>query len=765
MGKNIFFIIGIFVIVLLNAFAFSQKTSSQKSSFNINSANQAFAAVQAKLKIRTGYRDLVFSVQQLEELQTGAQKCVDESDAHLQLVNQLLKSTQIEHGVPFQHADFQYLQSKKIFYLKQLSECRLFVYRSKEAIVDYKNTIQKISANFILKHSEPIWKIDFNNWPDSLKEINYSKMREVSGVDDLTQSHLTVGSILLLLTMIMALYVRSFILRFLATIENTHSVGCALLIVVSQFIFPGALFSFSSVYLDLLNSNVFPVPTIVEISHAALILTLSMAATRFLFYPSKSLPGLFALPIDLGKLFYYRILILLLLLFFGYVFVMLFREQVFSPSSLIDFVCTSYITLICIVTAWGFLLWHQSHYANQSPSHRATFVFFSAIFVITLTAIVVTECLGYHRLTIFAIMGLCLTIVYTVIFVALWRLTDVIFQWIDNVRYMTARKVRALFGVKFNKTMYEVVLIKFSIQFVLLCIYVIIILRSWSIASNFVDSIEAGLFSGFKFSGITIIPLRLILALLSFSIIFLMGRFIATSVARKHRFRGEEDTQIAISTIIIYVSFTIAVLFSLLTTGIDFTGLAIVAGALSVGVGLGLQNIVNNFVSGLILLIEKPIKPGDRVVIGKTEGFVRKIRIRSTQIATLTKEDVIVPNADFITQQVTNCMFRDRNSRVSCRVGVAYGSDLSIVKKLLLEVAEKHNEVISEAPNEPIVLFTQFGDNSLLFDLLCVIHDVNKKYTVMSDLNFAIDAIFRQHKIEIAFPQMDVHVKKTVIDQ
>ena len=112
-----------------------------------------------------------------------------------------------------------------------------------------------------------------------------------------------------------------------------------------------------------------------------------------------------------------------------------------------------------------------------------------------------------------------------------------------------------------------------------------------------------------------------------------------------------------------------------------------------------------------------------------------------------------------MTQQVVNYMFRDRYSRVSCQVGVAYGSDVHLVKKILLEVASKHTEVVQEAPNSPVVLFSRFGDSSLIFDLLCVIYDVNKKNFVMSDLNFAIDAAFRENKIDIPFPQREIHIK------
>ena len=254
----------------------------------------------------------------------------------------------------------------------------------------------------------------------------------------------------------------------------------------------------------------------------------------------------------------------------------------------------------------------------------------------------------------------------------------------------------------------------------------------------------------------------LILAFLVFAIVHILGRLISSSVAHRYQFSGEKDTQVAVASIISYVAFIVALFFSLLVAGVDFTGLAIIIGALSVGIGLGLQTIFNNFISGIILLLEKPIKPGDRIVVGETEGFVKKIRIRSTQIATLAKEDVIVPNAELMTSQVTNYMFRDRLWRVSCRIGVVYGSDVELVKKILLEIASQHSSIVHEGANEPIVLFREFADSSLVFELWCIINDVNQKFVVQSELNFAINQAFKQHSITIAFPQRDVHIRDYV---
>ena len=177
------------------------------------------------------------------------------------------------------------------------------------------------------------------------------------------------------------------------------------------------------------------------------------------------------------------------------------------------------------------------------------------------------------------------------------------------------------------------------------------------------------------------------------------------------------------------------------------------------GIGLGLQSIVNNFLSGLILLIEQPIKPGDRIKIDGIEGFVKKVSIRSTQIITPSKEDIIIPNSDLITHHVTNYMFSDKYWRVNCPIGVAYGSDTDKVCEALMEVAIAHPEVVNTPLNKPVVLFRSFGDSALLFELWCLIKDVNRKYVVTSELNLAIDQAFRKNNISIAFPQQDVHIK------
>ncbi|MFQ6006799.1 MAG: mechanosensitive ion channel domain-containing protein, partial [Woeseia sp.] len=220
--------------------------------------------------------------------------------------------------------------------------------------------------------------------------------------------------------------------------------------------------------------------------------------------------------------------------------------------------------------------------------------------------------------------------------------------------------------------------------------------------------------------------------------------------------RGARD---ALITLFGYVGFIIAVIIGLSLAGVDLRGIAIVSGALALGIGFGMQEIANNFVSGLILLFERPIRAGDFVTVGEVEGFVRSIRIRATEIETLDNQNVLVPNSELISGRVTNWVLRDTYGRLRIMVGVAYGSDVEKVREILETVARAHPEVITDgrAP-EPRALFMGFGDSSLDFELRIRINRIERRFQVTSDINFAIDQAFRDVNITIPFPQRDLHL-------
>jgi small-conductance mechanosensitive channel len=191
--------------------------------------------------------------------------------------------------------------------------------------------------------------------------------------------------------------------------------------------------------------------------------------------------------------------------------------------------------------------------------------------------------------------------------------------------------------------------------------------------------------------------------------------------------------------------------------GLNLTSLAFLTGALGIGVGFGLQNIVNNFVSGLMLLFERPFKVGDMVVVDNETGTVKKIGLRSTVIETFDRSELIVPNSLFISGKVTNWTRSNQIARVRITVGVAYGSDIERVLSLLKEAAETDHRVLSNP--EPNPLFLRFGDSALEFELHSWITDVKDMLSVRSALCQAIAGRFQAAGIEIPFPQRDLHLR------
>ncbi len=216
--------------------------------------------------------------------------------------------------------------------------------------------------------------------------------------------------------------------------------------------------------------------------------------------------------------------------------------------------------------------------------------------------------------------------------------------------------------------------------------------------------------------------------------------------------------QYAAAKVISYLVFVLGLTIGLQSLGVNLNSLVVVGGALGIGVGLGLQAIVSNFVAGLILLLEQPIKLGDRVQVGDTYGDVVRLRGRCTWIRTNENVVIIVPNSEFINQSVTNWTANDRQVRISIPLGVSYGSDPRVVRDILIAVARNHPDVLAEP--SPEVIFIEFGDSSLNFHLrVWTIQQVQTPARLKSDLYFAIFEAFRKEGIEIPFPQRDLHIR------
>jgi small-conductance mechanosensitive channel len=236
---------------------------------------------------------------------------------------------------------------------------------------------------------------------------------------------------------------------------------------------------------------------------------------------------------------------------------------------------------------------------------------------------------------------------------------------------------------------------------------------------------------------------------------FLFDRFLVHSGL-------DRALQYAIAQIIANVVLVVGVLIVLENTGIHLGALAVFAGAVGVGVGFGLQNIASNFISGLVILAERPITIGDRVEVAGITGQVQQIRARSTVIRTNDNITMIVPNTKFIDSPVTNWTYGDPRVRFRIPVGVAYGSDIGKVREALLAAGRENPNTLKDPA--PSIFLEKFGDNSIDFELVVWSSEMSARPSrYRSDLNFAIERKFREAGIEIAFPQRDLHIRSGVI--
>ena len=260
-------------------------------------------------------------------------------------------------------------------------------------------------------------------------------------------------------------------------------------------------------------------------------------------------------------------------------------------------------------------------------------------------------------------------------------------------------------------------------------------------------------------SGTTVFTLWTILYLLIFLfLLFYLSGKLKKWLVEKLLTKMALGARQALASIIRYAVIVIGVLIILQTAGINLTTFQVLAGAVGFGVGFGLQNIVSNFVSGLIILFERPIQIGDRIEVGNVEGDVVAINARSTTVVTNDNIAIIIPNTKFITQNVVNWSLTGKDVRFRIPVSIAYGSDLQKVVGLLEEIARGNPDVL-DGP-APSVRLLQFGDNGLNLELRVWSTTLtHRRATLISTLNFAIHEKFREHGIEIPYPQREIRFR------
>lgn len=312
------------------------------------------------------------------------------------------------------------------------------------------------------------------------------------------------------------------------------------------------------------------------------------------------------------------------------------------------------------------------------------------------------------------------------------------------------RVLETRFGIDQERMSYVARVIVVGLEFLLTLAVLPMVLLTWGYSgADILDWLRLGIV-GFEVGQYRISLVRILLAILLFLFLIFATRAVQRWLDRSVLSAARVDRAISHSVLtgVGYAGTAIAIVVGLSYAGLDFTQLAIVAGALSVGIGFGLQAIFNNFVSGIILLIERPIKVGDWIVVNGQEGHVRRINVRATEIETFDRSSIIIPNSVLITSSVTNWTHRSLMGRIVIRVGASYEADPELVLSILRRVAEESRLLLREPA--PSVVFEDFGTTAQMFSLRAFVPDVTRHGSIQTELRLAIAKAFKEANIEIA---------------
>ncbi|MGD9109032.1 MAG: mechanosensitive ion channel, partial [Gammaproteobacteria bacterium] len=752
--------IRIFIIaVLLLCCGAGFAVSNSNDNFNVKQATQTLNTLNLQLSTQKDVtvKDYKKAIGILTELQEQANICVDTAQDRIDTINQFWKESKVDEKESTVLTEAQkYLKDKKSQLVEQRSACRIFILRSNEVLNSFSESAQQLTTKKLLE-GQPGFLRQMIASIGQIKKVMVQFDKKLflnrSGLLALNTFNVTILVIFLCLSILLGIFVRYFAGKSIRNIKMPErffeKLRLILLFVSKKYSIFFLIFLTLAIFATIIDNLPQQITYLSWISYGLVVYVIGLAIIYLLFYPFRMRSNITGIAADIARPLITRLKLLLNLLLLSFVIYILWQGQR-CPAPVVALARTLFITLLSINLISIFWL------INRIPAlfieHRGLQFFINIFLTCSLIAILVAEWLGYQILVNFVLSGIVLTLISGFVAWVLTKIVTAMMQTLFKDGDGWQKSFRRLFGIKKHKVISELVFLGVILYILIWSGFLIALLRIWVLSETRFKILMDALINGFKVASIEIVPSRILSAFVFCIVVFLIIRFIRVILGKRSYKDIEQSSQAALSAIITYIGISITILVALIIAGVNFAGLAIIAGALSVGIGFGLQNVVANFVAGIVLLIERPIKPGDRIIIGDVEGFVEKIRIISTQIKTLKYSDLIVPNSEIISKQVNNLMFRDFYYRVYVTVGVAYGSNVELVQKLLLQAAEEHPEVIKgEGVYQPTVLFREFGNSSLVFKLVCIIRNVNLHYVVQSELNTKVNKLFAENNVTIAF--------------
>lgn len=643
---------------------------------------------------------------------------------------------------------------------KSLSKCNLLITNSDEVASKIREAGESYFKQKYLVRSPNIYEliIVYLKNPFEIVKESGAFIFENSGILNVDFVDIVTSFLAILVSVLIALWGRKKLLLLESRrqwqddfSENLVRASLTTLSTMLPYLAGSAAASISAL---LITTEVESIPFITEFSIGLLIFFVVTMIVRLLFAPCPPARLFISFTPEIAGNLAKRLRVLAVLGLVGYLaFYTVFSQSIIESNLLL---LRNIFSLFFVVN----LVWTLQAIINSPKLPRLRYI--SILAIVAVIATLIAEWLGYRNLAFGSRRMILLTFVVFVVFIGVSKLLEDLFDAIDQGQYDWCRRLHKTLGVDEHSKVPGLIWIRFLSAIAIWGLFLLLFISAWDYSGGLIEKVKSYLVVGFEIGEFRIVPSRIMSALLTFGLIIILSSWVRSKMENRWLKMtamgpGARDAMVTLTG---YVMFLIALLIGMSVAGFDFGNIAIIAGALSVGIGFGLQNIVNNFVSGLIILFERPVRKGDWIVVGGTEGYVKDIKIRSTRIETFDRSDVIVPNSELISNQVTNWVLTSKSGRAVIPVGVAYGTDVEKVREILLAIAEENTSVVkSGIVPEPAVLFREFGDSSLNFELRVFLYDIENRLKIISEINFAIYKAFKEQGIEIPFPQRDLHVK------
>ncbi len=747
-------------------------SANTEPEFNTDTINTFLSTIEADMENPdTLLQRLDDYLEQLPSFRTWARECITDSNGPVTDINTHLK--QLGEPIYDEPKDVsstrQHLVTKKSELEATLASCNAILVRSDAAIKEISIFRKRNLERQSFAHGRDIVTVinealtESHRWMSTL--IGVLKSDEVGQA--LNGSEVLMLFSIFAITLLIGLIVRRTLHRWhgdaLARWQQTNlgekdtgmRVLAGMAMTTRRFVTPLLVSISIGVFMGIQTFDQVPTPLISIVLSGLPLLILAFTLT-YLFYVALRELGLrdnlqAAVARSLRKSFN----LLAVILFLGY---LLFETILANSLSEATFFLARAILTVMLVLN---VIWIIRLTKSLKKRGLRTPVRFIA--VLLLIGALIAELAGYRNLAGFVLRGVLGTLVAYGLFRIASHLTRTFLDEFDEGKSSWQQSVRTKIGVLSNQPIPGFIWVRLVTSLSIWLLFVASLLLVWSVPEADIKTLSTTITQGFTIGSINIVPVKMFEAILVLIVLLTINGAFQRHVGRKWLAMTaiERGARESIATISNYVGVALAIIIALAVAGMDFSKLAIIAGALSVGIGFGLQNIVNNFVSGLILLFERPIKTGDWIVASGIEGRVKKISIRSTEIESFDHADIMVPNSALISGNLTNWVHKNRSGRIRMPVSVAYGSDTAQVRDLLIEIARSQKEVVVDHHDmhDPKVIFLAFGDSSLDLELRLFVRDILRRVDILSDINFEIDRVFREHNIEIPFPQRDIHIR------